>query len=117
MVLIQHLLLCVGSNSNGVVEYNGDGGWEGGRGYGGWDGGRGYGGRVRGRGRGRGYRGRGRGYGSGEIQQEFGGYNDYDGPGVMPAQGRGKIIFFCSVNDIVFNLIITTFKVVKILRR
>ncbi|WOG99645.1 hypothetical protein DCAR_0518999 [Daucus carota subsp. sativus] len=85
-----------------VVEYNGDGGrgygvYDGGRGgYGGYDGGRGgYGGYDGGRGgyggydggRGRGYRGRGRGYGSGEMQQEFGGYNDYGGP----AQGRGKL--------------------------
>ncbi|XP_074380377.1 uncharacterized protein LOC141721359 isoform X1 [Apium graveolens] len=124
-----------GRNSNGVAEYNGDGGrggyggydggrggyggydggrggyggydggrggyggydggrggyggYDGGRGgYGGYDGGRGgYGGRARGRGRG-GYRGRGRGYGGGEMQQEYGGYNDYGGPGVVPAQGR-----------------------------
>ncbi|KAL6315475.1 hypothetical protein AAG906_000768 [Vitis piasezkii] len=58
-----------GNNNNGMVEYNGDGGWDGVRG--------GYGGRARGRGRGRGYRGRGRGYGGGDMQQEMGGYNDY----------------------------------------
>ncbi|KAK2979631.1 hypothetical protein RJ640_020123 [Escallonia rubra] len=79
-----------GYNNNGVVEYNGDGGWEGGRGYGGWDGGRGYGGRFRGRGRGRSYRGRGRGFGAGDMQQDMGVYNDYGGPGAMPAQGRGR---------------------------
>lgn len=108
-VLISNTLLCVGGNNTGVVEYNGDGGWEGGRGYGGWDGGRGgygggwdggrggYGGRARGYGRGRGgYRGRGsgRGYGGGENQREFGGYNDYGGSGVAASQGRGKLIYF-----------------------
>lgn len=71
-----------GSYNNGVVEYNGDGGMEGGRGYGG---------RGRGRGRGRGgYRGRGRGYGGGAMQQDFGGYNDSGEPGGMPAPGRGR---------------------------
>lgn len=70
-----------GNNNNGMVEYNGDGGWDGVRG--------GYGGRARGRGRGRGYRGRGRGYGGGDMQQEMGGYNDY-GSGAVPAQGRGR---------------------------
>ncbi|KAH8509090.1 hypothetical protein H0E87_011018 [Populus deltoides] len=71
-----------GNTSNGVVEYNGDGGW---------DGGRGYGGRGRGRGRGRGYRGRGRGYGGGGgyMPQQSGGYNDYGG-GAFVGQGRGK---------------------------
>ncbi|KAA8537931.1 hypothetical protein F0562_027489 [Nyssa sinensis] len=60
-----------GSNNNGVFEYNGDGG----RGYGG---------------RGRGYRGWGRGYGSGDMQQESGGYNDYGGSGAAPTRGRGR---------------------------
>lgn len=67
------------------MEYNGDGGF---------DGGRGYGGRGRGHGRSRGYRGRGRGYGGGIIQQDFGGYNNYGnnyGGGPAPAQGRGKL--------------------------
>ncbi|XP_057505157.1 glycine-rich cell wall structural protein-like isoform X1 [Actinidia eriantha] len=68
-----------GAISNGVIEYNGDGGW---------DGGRGYGGRGRARGRGRGYRGRGRGYGGGDMQQEYGGYNGHSGSGAPPAQGR-----------------------------
>ena len=62
------------------MEYNGDGGW---------DGGRGYGGRGRGRGRGWGYRGRGRGYGGGYMPQQSGGYNDYGG-GAFVGQGRGK---------------------------
>ncbi|KAM3760045.1 hypothetical protein ACB098_01G165100 [Castanea mollissima] len=73
-----------GNFNNGVVEYNGDGGF---------DGGRGYGGRGRGHGRSRGYRGRGRGYGGGIIQQDFGGYNNYGnnyGGGPAPAQGRGR---------------------------
>ncbi|KAF8404449.1 hypothetical protein HHK36_009334 [Tetracentron sinense] len=70
-----------GVNNNGVGEYNGDGGW---------DGGRGYGGRGRGRGRGRGFRGRGRGYGGGNMQQESGGYNDYGRPESPPAQFRGR---------------------------
>ncbi|KAI8003151.1 putative leucine-rich repeat receptor-like protein kinase [Camellia lanceoleosa] len=68
------------SSNNGVVEYNGDGGW---------DGGRGYGGRGRVRGRGCGFRGRGRGYGGGDMQQDLGGYNDYGGSGAPFAQGRG----------------------------
>ncbi|XP_058188788.1 uncharacterized protein LOC131306526 isoform X3 [Rhododendron vialii] len=76
-----------GSMNNGVVEYNGDGGWDGGRGYGGR-------GRGQSRGRGRGYRGRGRGYGGGDMQQDFGGYNGYGGSGALPAQtrwrGRGR---------------------------
>ncbi|THG21197.1 hypothetical protein TEA_021432 [Camellia sinensis var. sinensis] len=61
-----------------VVEYNGDGGWDGGRGYGarGW-----------GWGRGRGFHGRGRGYGGGDMQQELGGYNGYGGSGPPLAQG------------------------------
>ncbi|KAM7507912.1 hypothetical protein LguiA_018365 [Lonicera macranthoides] len=96
-----------GIYNNGAVEYNGDGGWEGGRGYGGgYEGGRGGygGGRVvrggRGRGRG-GYRGRGRGgYGGGDMMQhELGGYNDYGGAGPMPAQGRGKSKFFTPYNS------------------
>ncbi|XP_059630475.1 uncharacterized protein LOC132273535 [Cornus florida] len=70
-----------GSNINGVMEYNGDGGWEGGRGYGL---------RGRGRGRGRGFRGRGRGYNGGNMQSQWGDYNDYVGVGAMPAQGRGR---------------------------
>lgn len=97
-----------GIYNNGAVEYNGDGGWEAGRGYGGgYEGGRGgYGGGGRvvrgGRGRGRGgYRGRGRGgYGGGDMmQQELGGYNDYGGAGSMPAQGRGKSKFFTTYNS------------------
>ncbi|GFY96459.1 hypothetical protein Acr_11g0007650 [Actinidia rufa] len=72
-------LSSTGAISNGVIEYNGDGGW---------DGGRGYGGRGRARGRGRGYRGRGRGYGGGDMQQEYGGYNGNSGSGPPPAQGR-----------------------------
>lgn len=86
-------LFCTGNVSNGVVEYNGDGGFDGGRGYGGFDGGRGYGGRGRGRGRIRGYRGRGRGYGGGSMQLESGGYNAYNdyGGGAPPTQGRGKL--------------------------
>ncbi|KAI8531558.1 hypothetical protein RHMOL_Rhmol11G0145900 [Rhododendron molle] len=76
-----------GSMNNGVVEYNGDGGWDGGRGYGGR-------GRGQSHGRGRGYRGRGRGYGGGDMQQDFGGYNGYGGSGALPAQtrwrGRGR---------------------------
>ncbi|KAG5525308.1 hypothetical protein RHGRI_031853 [Rhododendron griersonianum] len=70
-----------GSMNNGVAEYNGDGGWDGGRGYGGR-------GRGQSRGRGRGYRGRGRGYGGGDMQQDFGGYNGYGGSGALPAQTR-----------------------------
>ncbi|KAI8005224.1 hypothetical protein LOK49_LG08G01244 [Camellia lanceoleosa] len=69
------------SSNNGVVEYNGDGGW---------DGGRGYGGRGRVRGRGRGFRGCGRGYGGGDMQQDLGGYHDYGGLGAPFAQGRGR---------------------------
>ncbi|KAI8005036.1 MDIS1-interacting receptor like kinase 2 [Camellia lanceoleosa] len=68
------------SSNNGVGEYNGDGGW---------DGGCGYGGRGRVRGRGRGFRGRGRGYGGGDMQQDLGGYHDYGGLGAPFAQGRG----------------------------
>ncbi|GAV90938.1 Alba domain-containing protein [Cephalotus follicularis] len=60
---------------NGVLEYNGDNGWDGGRG------------RYRGRG-GNIFRGRGRGYGGRNMQQELGGYNDYGGG--APAQGRGR---------------------------
>ncbi|KAI7981454.1 putative leucine-rich repeat receptor-like protein kinase [Camellia lanceoleosa] len=71
-------LSSTGSSNNGVVEYNGDGGW---------DGGRGYGGRGQVRGRGRGFLGRGRGYGGGDMQQDLGGYNDYGGSGVPFAQG------------------------------
>ena len=74
-------LSSTGAISNGVIEYNGDVGW---------DGGRGYGGRGRARGRGRSYRGRGRGYGGGDMQQEYVGYNDYSGSGAPPAQGRCK---------------------------
>ncbi|CAL5332963.1 unnamed protein product [Camellia sinensis] len=75
-------LICsstTGNDNNGVVEYNGDGGWDGGRGYGarGW-----------GWGRGRGFHGRGRGYGGGDMQQELGGYNGYGGSGPPLAQGR-----------------------------
>lgn len=90
--------MLLGNNNNGMVEYNGDGGWDGARGgYGGWDGARGgYGGRARGRGRGRGNRGHGRGYGGGDMQQEGGGHNDY-GSGAVPAQGRGKLLDSCSV--------------------
>ncbi|KAI8015657.1 Ribonuclease P protein subunit p25-like protein [Camellia lanceoleosa] len=69
------------NDNNGVVEYNGDGGW---------DSGRGYGARGRGWGRGRGFRGRGRGYGGGDMQQELGGYNGYGGSEPPPAQGRGR---------------------------
>ncbi|KAI8004476.1 hypothetical protein LOK49_LG08G01316 [Camellia lanceoleosa] len=68
-----------GSSNNGVVEYNRDGGW---------DGGRGYSGRGRVRGRGHGFRGCGRGYGGGDMQQDLGGYNDYGGSGAPFAQGR-----------------------------
>ncbi|XP_031258365.1 ribonuclease P protein subunit p25-like protein isoform X2 [Pistacia vera] len=68
------------NNSNGVLESNGDGGWDGGR----------YAGRGRGRGRSRNFRGRGRGYGGGNMRQGSGGYyNDYGG-GFAPAQGRGR---------------------------
>ncbi|KAH7525097.1 hypothetical protein FEM48_Zijuj06G0188900 [Ziziphus jujuba var. spinosa] len=72
-----------GNFNNGIVEYNGDNGF---------DGGRGYGGRGRGRGRGNGYRGRGRGYGGGNMQPESGGYNDYGGgaPPQYRGQGRGR---------------------------
>ncbi|XP_062025135.1 uncharacterized protein LOC133741213 isoform X2 [Rosa rugosa] len=88
-----------GNFSNGVMVYNADGGFDGGRGYGGFDGGRGYGGfeggrgyggRGQGHGRVRGYRGRVRGYGSGSMQPESGGYtvyNDYGG-GAPTGQGR-----------------------------
>ncbi|XP_028054554.1 ribonuclease P protein subunit p25-like protein isoform X5 [Camellia sinensis] len=69
-----------GNDNNGVVDYNGDGGW---------DGGRGYGARGRGWGRGRGFHGRGRGYGGGDMQQELGGYNGYGGSGPPLAQGCG----------------------------
>ncbi|GFS46651.1 alba DNA/RNA-binding protein [Actinidia rufa] len=70
-----------GAISNGLIEYNGDGGW---------DRERGYGGRGRGRGRGLGYRGHGRGYGGGDMQQEYGGYNSYGGSGAPSAQGRWR---------------------------
>ena len=67
------------------MEYNGDGGFDGGRGYG----------RIgRGHGRSGGYRRRGRGYGGGIFQQDFGGYNNYGnnyGGGPAPAQGRGML--------------------------
>ncbi|KAL6213900.1 hypothetical protein ACLB2K_013339 [Fragaria x ananassa] len=90
-----------GNYSNGVMEYNADGGLDGGRGYGVFDGGHGYGGfeggcgyagRVQSRGRVRGYHGRGRGYGSGSMQPESIGYtvyNDYGG-GAPSAQIRGR---------------------------
>ncbi|KAL6218219.1 hypothetical protein ACLB2K_011434 [Fragaria x ananassa] len=89
-----------GSYSNGVMEYNADGGldggqgygvFDGGHGYGGFEGGRGYAGRGQSRGRVRGYRGRGRGYGSGSMQPESGYtvYNDYGG-GAPSAQIRGR---------------------------
>ncbi|KAI7981457.1 putative leucine-rich repeat receptor-like protein kinase [Camellia lanceoleosa] len=72
-------LSSTGSSNNGVVEYYGDGGW---------DGGRGYGGRGQVRGRGRGFRGHGRGYGGGDMQQDLGGYNDYGGSGAPFAKGH-----------------------------
>ncbi|XAR48650.1 hypothetical protein NMG60_11031538 [Bertholletia excelsa] len=68
-----------GYSNSGLVDYNGDGVWDGGYGYGG-----------RGRaGRSRGYLGHGRGYG-GEDMQELGAYNGYGGSGAMLTQGRGK---------------------------
>ncbi|XP_010930953.2 uncharacterized protein [Elaeis guineensis] len=77
--------------SNGMADYDADGGW---------DGGRGYGGRGRGLGRGRGSYGRGRGYGGGyggggygrsgyggrDMQHESGGYDN----GEPRVQGRGR---------------------------
>ncbi|KAJ0086769.1 hypothetical protein Patl1_08019 [Pistacia atlantica] len=76
--------LYIVNNSNGVLESNGDGGWDGGR----------YAGRGRGRGRSRNFRGRGRGYGGGNMRQGSGGYyNDYGG-GFAPAQGRAVTEFY-----------------------
>ncbi|KAJ0025246.1 hypothetical protein Pint_07901 [Pistacia integerrima] len=76
--------LYIVNNSNGVLESNGDGGWDGGR----------YAGRGRGRGRSRNFRGRGRGYGVGNMRQGSGGYyNDYGG-GFAPAQGRAVTEFY-----------------------
>lgn len=70
-----------GSVNNEAIENNGNGGY---------DGRRGYGGRGRGTGRGRGFRGRGRGYGGGNIQQDYRAYNGYGHSGGLPVQGRGR---------------------------
>ncbi|KAJ8762091.1 hypothetical protein K2173_007076 [Erythroxylum novogranatense] len=68
-----------GNYNNGIMEYNGDNGW---------DNGRVYGGGGRGRGRGRGYRGRGRGYGGGYMQQQPGRGRGWGVPrGRGPARG------------------------------
>ncbi|RZC52457.1 hypothetical protein C5167_020884 [Papaver somniferum] len=66
------LFIMGAGNFNGGGEFNGDGG--------NYEGGCGFGGRGR---------GRGRGYGGGDMQPEFGGYNNEcnDGP---PAQTRGR---------------------------
>ncbi|GLT32115.1 hypothetical protein SLA2020_068040 [Shorea laevis] len=74
-----------GQGRNGVVEYNGNGGWDGGSGR---IHGRGRGGWGRGGGRGHRFRGRRRVYVGGNMQQESGDYND--SREAIPAGGRGR---------------------------